>query len=137
MANSGHSIGARSMSNLLDGLRAKLVAFAQSATMADLERLPEDIFFSPTKKMAVVVESADAGNGEKRKRLRLRKHTQRHMTREDADSVRAALAEFDKDSEAYLKARDKIAREMGFSRRQIAAAANGLERAKRRKRSKK
>ncbi len=125
------------MSNLLNGLRAKLVAFAQTATMADLERLPEDIFFSPAKKVAAVVKPAETGNGEKKRRMRLRKHTQKHMTRHDGDSVRAALAEFEKDSEAYLKARDKIAREMGFSRRQIAAAANGLERAKRRELSKK
>ncbi len=67
------------------------------------------------------------------KRPRIRKHAHKLMTRQDADDVRSKFGTLKMGSQVYTKKRDELARSTGFSRRQISAAVNGLDRAAARK----
>lgn len=113
------------MATILEFLRTRVVTWVQNATMEQLGKLPGEIFGTT----ATIVNANGSKSG------RIRKHTRKAMTRADGDTVRLKLESFERNSPKYFKERDRIAREMGFSRRQIAAAVSGLERAAKRKKS--
>ncbi|OHB13914.1 MAG: hypothetical protein A3G05_00345 [Candidatus Zambryskibacteria bacterium RIFCSPLOWO2_12_FULL_45_14] len=118
------------MHTLLDSLRAKLVAWAREASLEQLGKLPEELFNTFNTQVT------EGENGSS-KLPRIRKRVRTSMTRADADHVRSVLAKYEKGSEKYFEARDKIARETRFTRKQIGAAMVGLESAAKRKEARK
>lgn len=68
----------------------------------------------------------------KRKVARPKPARRKKMSREDADRIREALGRFRKNSPKREEKRESIMRTGGFTRRQVTAAENGLERAKKR-----
>lgn len=109
----------------IDRLKASAVAYIQGATLEQLAELPEEIFAVES-----TFENGDNG-GSTRKRIPTK--PRRLMTRHEADEVRSLLAGLTKNSPGYNRARDSVAREKGFTRRQISSAVSGLNRAEKRR----
>lgn len=109
----------------LDRLKASAVTYIQNASLEQLAELPERIFGGESD----VIVAPNGGST----RRRIPTKPRRLMTRQEADEVRNLLSGLTKNSREYAEARDHVAREKGFTRRQIGSAVSGLDRAEKRK----
>ena len=114
--------------NILEKLRAQVIAWVNVATLDQIGSLPSEVLeFSTTE--ARPNSKVDVPSSRRR---RIPKKMQKPMTRTDADMIREAMSGLDKSSIAYRKKQDDLCREHGFCRRQIGAAVSGLHRAAKR-----
>lgn len=83
--------------------------------------------------------SSSKAEGEKKasRGKRIPKKARRSMSRSEADSIRAHFVGLERDTPKYNEMRDQLARETGFTRRQVSAAVGGLKSATKRKSSRK
>lgn len=136
------------MKNVLESLRSRAVSWFQSgraaswaenASLEQLGNLPGEVLGIQSETTEVMVPVAPrvqieaVPSGTKKRRRTIVKHAQFVMSQEQVAMVREEMSSTEPGTPAYNNKRDELCRDHGFTRRQIASAVNGKERAAKRK----
>ena len=117
------------MKTILDTLRARAIAWAGRASLEELSVLPESILLGTKDVPVVKSRFTNRGNRFPRSLKKMRRKT----SKEDTTLIRERMSGLAIGSPEYKEMRNTLSKELGLSRRPVASATNGFERAAKRK----
>lgn len=115
------------MQTLLERLRRAAIRYVEKASLRQLSLLPGDVFdlldgaAPPTRPVYAAMKKE---NGERRVLRRPRKK----VSVEDSTGIREAMKDLRIGTREYKLTRDRLCRELNYTRRQVVGVAYGVER---------